>query len=167
QRAVVGVGLVRSGGLGLLGLLGEGGGQVVVDAGGGEHAGGGGAVLSGVEVPGRGDVLGGLLHVGVVADDDGGLAAQLQVEPLEVDGGGLGDLGSGAGGAGERDEPWDRVVHGGAAGVAVAGDHVEHAGRQELRGDLGEQQGGHGRGVGRLEHDGVARGQRRADLPRG
>src|SRR5690606_33327794 len=76
QRAVVGVGLVRSGGLGLLGLLGEGGGQVVVDAGGGEHAGGGGAVLSGVEVPGRGDVLGGLLHVGVVEDDDGGLAAQ-------------------------------------------------------------------------------------------
>ena len=36
---------------------------------------------------------------------------------------------------------------------------------QELRGDLGEEQGRLGRRVGRLEDDGVARGERRGDLP--
>ena len=48
---------------------------------------------------------------------------------------------------------------------AVAADHVEHAGRQELGGDLGQQQGGHRRGVRRLEHHRVARGERRGELP--
>jgi hypothetical protein len=43
-----------------------------------------------------------------------------------------------------------------AAGVAVAGDDVEHAGRQELLAELGEQRGAGGRGVARLEDDGVA-----------
>ena len=52
-----------------------------------------------------------------------------------------------------------------AAGVAVAGDDVEHARRQELLGELGEQDGARGRGVAGLEHDGVARGEGRGDLP--
>ena len=48
-----------------------------------------------------------------------------------------------------------------------AGDDVDHAGRQVgLLADLGEQQRGQRRGLGRLEHDGVAAGQRRRDLPR-
>ena len=51
-------------------------------------------------------------------------------------------------------------------GVAVAADHVEDAGREELRGDLGHQQRRGGRRVARLEHDRVAGGERRADLPR-
>ena len=53
-----------------------------------------------------------------------------------------------------------------AAGVAVAADHVEDAGREELGGDLGHQQRRDGRRVARLEHDAVARGERRPDLPR-
>ena len=52
-----------------------------------------------------------------------------------------------------------------AAGVAVAADDVEDARRQELRGDLGHQERRDRRGVGRLEDDGVAGGQRRRDLP--
>ena len=51
------------------------------------------------------------------------------------------------------------------AGVAVAADHVEHAGRQELGGDLGEQRRARRRRVARLEHDGVAGGDRRGELP--
>ena len=39
------------------------------------------------------------------------------------------------------------------AGRAVAGDDVEHARRQELRGDLGQQQRDERRRVRRLEHD--------------
>ena len=52
-----------------------------------------------------------------------------------------------------------------ATGVAVTGDHVEHARGQELRGQLGEQRRGRRRGVAGLEDDAVARGQRRRDLP--
>ena len=52
-----------------------------------------------------------------------------------------------------------------AAGVAVAADHVEHAGRQELLGQLGQQGRGRRRGVAGLEHDGVAGRQGRRDLP--
>ena len=52
-----------------------------------------------------------------------------------------------------------------AAGVAVAADDVEHARRQELLADLGQQRRGGRRGVARLEDDGVAGGQRRGDLP--
>ena len=51
------------------------------------------------------------------------------------------------------------------AGVAVTAHHVEHARREELLGHLGEQRRGGGRGVRRLEHDGVAGGQGRRDLP--
>ena len=66
------------------GLLGQRGDEVVVDAGAGEHAGRGGAVLAGVEVAGDGDALGGGFDVGVVEHDDRRLAAELEVDPLEV-----------------------------------------------------------------------------------
>ncbi len=46
------------------------------------------------------------------------------------------------------------------------GQHVEHPGRQPgLGGDLGQHQRGQRGGLGRLEHDGVAAGQRGGDLP--
>ena len=49
---------------------------------------------------------------------------------------------------------------------AGAGDDVDDAGRQlGLLADLGEQQRGERRGLGRLEHDGVAGRERRRDLP--
>ena len=43
-----------------------------------------GAVLAGVEVAGDRDRLGRRRHIGVVEDDDGRLAAELEVHPLEV-----------------------------------------------------------------------------------
>jgi hypothetical protein len=76
-----------------------------------------------------------------------------------------GDLLARPGGAGDGDEPRDQVGDDGAAGVAVAAHDVEHARRQELRRDLGQQQGGDGGRVRRLEDDGVAGSQRRGDLP--
>ncbi len=57
-----------------------------------------------------------------------------------------------------RTEPGDRhhrrgvVIDHRPPGVAVAADHVEHAGRQELGGDLGEQPGGGRCRVARLQH---------------
>ena len=54
----------------------------------------------------------------------------------------------------------------GAGGRPVAGDHVDHAvGEPGLAGDLGEQQAGQRGDLGRLEHDGVAGGDGRQDLP--
>ncbi len=131
----------------------------------GDHAGGRGAVLAGVEVAGTGDALGGGLDVGVVEDDDRGLAAELEVDALELVGTGVRHLHAGAHRAGDRHQLRDRVLDDQATGVAVTGDHVEHARGQELRGQLGEQRRGRRRGVAGLEDDAVARGQRRRDLP--
>ena len=58
--------------------------EVVVDARPGEHPRGSRAVLAGVEVAGARDSLGGRLDVGVVEDDDRRLAAELEVDALEV-----------------------------------------------------------------------------------
>ena len=79
-----------------LGRLGQGGGEVAVDARPGEHACRRRAVLAGVEVAGDRDALDGGLDVGVVEHDDRRLAAELEVDPLEVGGGGAGDLHAGA-----------------------------------------------------------------------
>ena len=112
-----------------------------------QHAGGGGAVLAGVEVAADRDVLGRVLDVGVVEDDDRRLAAEFEVRALEVLRRGLGHLVAGAGRAGDRHHRRGLVRDDGPAGVAVAADHVEDAGREELGGDLGHQHGGHRRGV--------------------
>ena len=109
---------------------------------------------------------GGLLDVGVVEDDHRRLAAELEVHPLEVGGGGRGDLHAGADRAGDRDHLRGLVLDQRAAGVAVAGDDVEHARRQELLGQLGRAASSDAGVVSRrLEHDRVAGGQRRGDLP--
>ena len=98
-----------------------------------EHAGGGRAVLAGVEVARDGDVLDGLGDVGVLEDDDRRLAAQLQVDALDVLGRGLGDLHAGPYGAGDGGHRRGRVLDHRAAGVAVAADDVEDALGQDLR----------------------------------
>ena len=49
--------------------------------------------------------------------------------------------------------------------VAVAGDHVEHAGGEDLGAELGQLQRRQRRRLGRLEDDRVAGRQRRPDLP--
>ena len=77
---------------------------------------------------------------------------------LDVARGRLGDLHAGPHRSGDGHHRRDRVLDQGAAGVAVAGDDVEHARRQELGRDLGHQQRGLGGRVARLEHDGVAGG---------
>ena len=66
------------------GLLDQGRHQVVVDARRGQHPGGRRAVLAGVEVAGDGDALGRRREVGVVEDDHRRLAAELEVDPLDV-----------------------------------------------------------------------------------
>ena len=107
----------------------------------GQHPGRGGAVLAGVEVAGHRDRLGRGRDVGVVEDDDRRLAAELEVGALEV-----GGAAAAATSMPARVEPVMETICGvgcatsGAAGVPVAADHVEHARRQELGGDLGEQQ---------------------------
>ena len=80
------------------------------------------------------------VDVGVVEHDDRRLAAELEVHALEVVGRGLRDLHARAHRAGDRDHLRGRVVDHRGAGRAVARDDVEHARRQELGGDLGEQQ---------------------------
>ena len=146
-------------------VVGERGHEVVVDAGGDQDAGGGRAVLAGVEVAGDRDALDRGLDVGVVEDHDRRLAAQLEVHPLDLRGGAGRDLGAGADRAGDRDEPGRRVLDEEAAGLAVAGDDVERAGREELGGELGQPQRALGGGVAGLEDDRVAGGEGRADLP--
>jgi hypothetical protein len=58
------------------------------------------------------------------------------------------------------------MLHKGASSLAAAGDDVDYA-RWEVRllADIGEGQRGQGRGLGRLEHDRVASGERGGDLP--
>src|SRR5690606_7335152 len=107
-----------------LGRTGERGDQVVVERRLHQHAGDGGAVLPGVEEGGLGDVPGGRVRIHVAEDDRGGLAAQLQVDILQVGRGRGHDLGSGAGGTGEGDHLHVRVLDQRPAGVAVTAHDV-------------------------------------------
>ena len=150
-----------------VGLLGQAVDDVVVDRAGGQHARGRGAVLAGVVVAGAGDRLEHGVEVDVVEDDDRRLAAELEVDPLERLGRVLGDPLAGLDRAGERDHVDVLVLDQRRAGVVAAGDDVEHALGQELRGDLGEPERAQRRRRGRLEDDRVAGRQRGADLPDG
>src|SRR5690606_9844777 len=115
-------------------------GHLVVPGPGHQEPGGDGAALPGVGRGGEGGQRGGRVEVGVVEDDEGRLAAQLEEHARQVLGGGGHDLASGGGGAGERDQVDARVgrEHG-AQGVVRAGDDVEDAGREVglLGGDAG------------------------------
>ena len=111
----------------------------------------------------------GVVEVGVVEDQVGALAAQLEADRGEVGRRGLADHARGRGLAGEGD-PVDAAVLGQrrARGVRSEAVHdVEDAGRQP---GLGGQPGQQGRGLrgvlGGLEHHRVAPGQGGRDLPR-
>ena len=132
------VGLVQAAELGAPGLLGQRVDHVAVDPRAGQDPGGGGAVLAGVEVAGDGDGLGRLGHVDVVEDEDRRLAAELEVHPLEVLGGGDRDLPAGPHAAGDGHHLGDGVAHQRPARVPVAADDVEHAGREDLPRHLGQ-----------------------------
>ena len=113
------------------------------------------------------DALDGLVDRRVVEDDVGGLAAELEGDLLVGAGDRPGDLPADLGGAGEGDLVDVGVRRPAPAGLAGAGDDVDDARRQVgLLADLGEEQRGERGGLGRLEHHGVAAGQRRRDLPR-
>ncbi len=128
--------------------------------------GGGGAVLAGVEQRsdlGRG---GHGLEIGILEDDERGLAAQLQVNSLEGVGGGLHHLLAGSGRAGQRDHPQVGMFDQCLAGVVAAGDHVEYSvGDAGLLGQFPEHEGGPGSAGGGLQHRGASGRQGRPDLP--
>ncbi len=100
-------------------------------------------------------------------EDVGRLAAKLHRLGDQMVRRGVHDLLAGDGLAGERDLGDARI--GGdrlADGPSRAGDDIEHAGRQDVGGELGEHQQGERRlGCG-LDDGAVARRQRRGDLPR-
>lgn len=106
-----------------------------------QEPGGRGAVLARVVVGDLGEGGGGGLDVHVLVDDDGGVAAEFQVDPFEAGRGGRRDLPAGADAAGDGDQGDRRVGGEGPAGVAVAADDVEHPRRQVSGRDPGQQAG--------------------------
>ena len=130
-----------------------------------QDAGGGGAVLPGVEYPCGGDALGGRLDVGIGEDDGGGLASELEVDAGHVAGRLFGEIRACAHRSRERDQPGHRVGAHEAPGLSGAEHQVEDPGREDLTGDLGEDDGALGRVGTRLEHHRVACGQSGPDLP--
>jgi hypothetical protein len=149
----------------VVGPLGQCVDEIVVDARSGQHPGRGGAVLACVEVARVRDRLRGLLQVGVVEHNHRGLPTQLEMGPLELPGRRRRHFHFCPDRPGDRDQLRDLVIYQRAAGVAVAADHVEHARRQELVAQLGQQHRRGRSGVARLEYDGVPGGQGRCDLP--
>ncbi len=127
----------------------------------------GAAHLALVEEDAVDDALDGLVERGVVEDDVGRLAAEFEREPLRRAGQRpLDDLAD-VGRAGERDLVDVVVLDERLPDRRAAGQDVDHARRQVgLGDDLGQHQRGQRRGLGRLEDDGVAAGQRGRDLPR-
>jgi hypothetical protein len=106
------------------------------------------------------------VEVGVGNTMNGDLPPSSSAELLAAAGGELPDLAPDLGAAGEGDLGDAGVIDDRAAGRAIAVDDVDHAGRQAgLHAQLGEQQRRQRRLLGRLEHHGVAAGQRRRDLP--
>ena len=100
-------------------------------------------------------------------EDVGRLAAQLQRDRDEVLGRVLHDQPAGRGLAGERDLGDALVLGQRLAGLdAEAVDDVEHARRQQVADQLHQHHDAHRRLLGRLEHDAVAGGERRRELPR-
>ena len=112
------------------------------------------------------DALDGLVDRGVLEDDVGRLAAELEREAdVAARQRGLDVLADG-GRAGEGDLVDALGAHQRGARRAVAGEDRDDAGRQlGLLADLGQQQRGQRRGLGRLEDRGVAAGERGRELP--
>ena len=107
---------------------------------------------------------GGRVRVG--GDDEGVLAAELEVEVLHHRGRDAGDALAGLDRTGERDDPHARVSHEGLTRLAVAGDDGDHPGGEMIEARSHPLEGGKGRQLAGLDDDGVARRQRGCQLPR-
>lgn len=128
----------------------------------------GAAGLAVVVVDTKVDPVDGLLDVGVVEDDVGGLATKLQGNLLQVGGGGsLHDLSADNGGAGEGNLVNVHVGgDGSTSNLAETRDQVEDTGREtSLLDVLSEDEGRERSLLGSLHDDGVTSGQGRANLP--
>ncbi len=125
-----------------------------------------GADLAGVEEGRPGAAPGGDLDLGgdVRADDEGVLAAHLQVHACHPLGAGGSHLLAGGDRSGEGDAVDARVGGERGADVAGPGEEVDHAGGHVPEG-LGQHQGRERRQLRGLADDAVAGGQGRCDLP--
>ena len=139
-------------------LLGEGVQHALLD----DHAAGSGAALAAGAEGAPHSALDRQVDVGVAEDDDGVLAAHLQVHAFAVSAAVGGDLAAHLDGAGEGDHRHPRVAHQSGAGIVLPEKEVDDAGRQAgLLQDAQQVSRAEGR-VGRgLKDDGVARDQRR------
>jgi hypothetical protein len=78
--------------------------------------------------------------IGILEDDVGRLAAQFERQALARAGGGPADDLADFGRAGEGDLVDARMIDDGGAGIALAGDDVDHAlGQADALADFGEQ----------------------------
>ena len=131
-----------------------------------EQARAGAADVALVEEDAVDDALDGLVERRVVEDDVGGLAAELEAQALGRAGDAALDQLADLGRARERDLVDAVVLDERLPDRGAAGDDVDDAGRQVALGDdLGERERRQRRRLGGLEHDGVARRERRRDLP--
>jgi hypothetical protein len=152
----------------LLSSLLEGSEELVVDGLLDEDTGTSTAALAVVVVDTEVDPVNGLLDVGVLEDDVGGLATKLEGDLLEVGGSSsLHDLSANDGGTSEGDLV---NVHmrgeSGTGSLAVTGDKVEDTGREtSLLDELSEDESGERSLLSSLHDDSVTSGQSRSDLP--
>ena len=131
--------------------------QIVVNLGSGVDPAGGGAVLAPVVVAELFQGGDNFLHVGVVKNDDGGLAAQFEVGAFESCGGGGDHLGAGRDTAGEGDHADQGVGDQGLTRHGSAAGHdVGDTGGKEVGEDSAEVQSGKGGEFRGLQDDGVA-----------
>ena len=139
--------------------FGEGGGEALVH----QDQPGGHADLPLVQKAAPGGAADGAVEIGVVEHDQRILATQFQGHLLQVAPGAFRHLASGLGRAGEGDHPHLGMGAERRAGLGTPGQHLQHAPRQadglEQPGD--EDAATHRRLVIRLEHHGIAAGQRR------
>lgn len=119
------------------------------------------AHLALVEEAPPGSNRGRLIQVHIIEDDEGRVAAELEMYPLEVLCAQRADGTAGAGGPGEGDDPNRPIYHECLAGINATGQHVQHAvGQARLFEDVREHHpAGYGGARVGPEHDGVAQSQ--------
>lgn len=151
-----------------LSALLESGDELVVDAGLHVDTRSGAAALAVVEVDTKVDPADGLLDIGIVEDDIGRLAAQLEGDLLEVRrGSGLHDGAANNSGASKGDLVDVHVGRDGSAGsLPEARDDVENTGREtSLFDELSKDKTGQRRLLSGLENNSVTGSQSRSNFP--